>query len=127
MRRFMTVLGAALIGFAVLPAVVQAQVIYVQPARVYAPPIIVVPQATYYAAPSVTTFSAGATYSYYPSGTTVFAPSVGAPSTVVTYSVGAAPVYVAPVAGVITTRTSYGYGILRPRGYYTETYYTPLR
>ena len=123
MRRFMTMLGVALLGYASLPATAQAQVIYVQqPYRTYSAPIVV-PQAVvptyYYAAPSVTTFSAPATYSYYPSTTTFYSAS---PS-VVTYS---APVFV-PAAGVYTTQTYYGYGIFRPRGYYSETYYTPLR
>ena len=91
MRRFMTMLGVALLGYASLPATAQAQVIYVQqPYRTYSAPIVV-PQAVvptyYYAAPSVTTFSAPATYSYYPSTTTFYSAS---PS-VVTYS---APVFV---------------------------------
>ena len=123
MRRFLTLLGVALLGYASLPATAQAQVIYVQqPYRTYSAPIFVgqpVVPTYYYAAPSVTTFSAPATYSYYPSTTTFYSAS---PS-VVTYS---APVVV-PAAGVYTTQTYYGYGIFRPRGYYNETYYTPLR
>jgi hypothetical protein len=132
MRRFMTVLGMALLGYAFLPTAAQAQVIYVQPPRVYAPPVFytqpVVP--TYYAAPSVTTYSAPATYSYYPPSGPVYSYSApttvySAPPSVVTY---AAPAQViVPASGIITTRTSYGYGIFRPRGYYSQSYYTPLR
>lgn len=124
MQRFMTVLGVALLGYALLPTVAQAQVVYVQPGRVYAPPIIVAspPPVVYYtpSAPAVTTYNSSVTYSYYPPATTVYS----APA-VVTYS--APSTVVVPVTGVITTRTSYGYGIFRPRGYYTESYYTPLR
>ena len=139
MRRIMVLLGVALLGYALLPAVAQAQVIYVQPRPyIVAQPVV----QSYYYAPSVTTYSAPATYSYYPPATTVYsysapaptyysysapAPtyySYSAPPAVVTYS---APVAVIAPAGVYTTRTSYGYGILRPRGYYTESYYTPLR
>jgi hypothetical protein len=138
MRRFMALLSVALIGYALLPAVARAQVVYVQPQ-----PYVV---QSYYAAPSVTTYSAPATYSYYPStaysyyppattysyyppATTYYSYSAPAP-TYYSYSaptvVYSAPAYVAP-AGVVTTRSYYGYGIFRPRGYYTESYYTPLR
>jgi hypothetical protein len=124
MRRFMTLLGVALVGYALLPTVAQAQVIYVQPRpyTVFAPQVVPV----YYGAPSITTYSSPATYSYYQPATTVY--SYAAP--VPTYSYSApAPYYTysAPAAGVYTTRTSYGYGIFRPRGYYNESYYTPLR
>jgi len=125
MRRFMTLLGVALLGCALLPAAAQAQVVYVQPPRTYVAPVVVtqpVVPAYYYSAPSITTYSSPATYSYYPPATTVY--SYSSPPAVVTYS---APVTVVPAAGVITTRTYYGYGIFRPRGYYTESYYTPLR
>jgi hypothetical protein len=133
MRRFMTLLGVALLGCALLPAAAQAQVVYVQPARTYVAPVVVtqpVVPAYYYSAPSITTYSSPATYtyyppatySYYPPATTVYSYS-GSPA-VVTYS---APATVVPAAGVVTTRTYYGYGIFRPRGYYTESFYTPLR
>ena len=130
MRRFLTLLGLALLGYALLPAIAQAQVIYVQPAQ-YSPPVIVTPPvvSSYYVAPSVTTYSAPATYSYYAPAPTYYTYSAPAPTY---YSYSPAPVvtYAAPVAvpsGVITTRTYYGYGIFRPRGYYSESYYTPLR
>jgi hypothetical protein len=134
MRRFMTLLGLALLAYALLPTAAQAQVIYVQPARTYVTPIVIaqpVVPTYYYAAPSVTTYSSSASYSYYPPATYSYYPpattvySYSASPTVVTYS--APPSVVVPAAGVITTRTYYGYGIFRPRGYYSESYYTPLR
>jgi hypothetical protein len=78
----------------------------------YAPPVtsyyVAPPVTAYYAAP-VTSYYAPApavSYSYYPS-TTVYASP-------------------APVAtGTITTRSYVGYGIFRPRGVYTQSYYTP--
>src|SRR5206468_4037141 len=108
MRRFMTILGIALVGYALLPSAAQAQVIYVQPGRTYVAPIVVAQPVvpSYYYAPSVTTYSSSASYSYYPSAVTY---SYSAPA-VVTYS---APVVMAP-AGVITTRSYYGYGVFRP-------------
>jgi hypothetical protein len=130
MRQYLT-LFAAFVGFAGLPSFTQAQVIvYSNPPTVvtqpvYAAPITVAPSISYraYSAP---------TYSYYPS-TPVYsatpvvsysAPVVSYSAPVVSYS---APVvtYAAPVAvvrpGVVETRSYYGYGIFRPRGYYTET------
>jgi hypothetical protein len=129
MRRFMTLLGVALLSYALLPAAAHAQVVYVQPARTYVAPVVVTP-AYYYSPPSVTTYSSptysyypSTTYSYYPPTTTVY--SYTPSPAVVTYSAPAQ--VVVPATGVYTTRTYYGYGIFRPRGYYTETYYTPLR
>jgi len=123
MRRFWTFLGLALIGFAVLPTLAQAQVIYVQPARVYAPPVYVNPPVvtSYYYAPSIAQPSVvyPSTYSYYSAPPVV---SYSAPP-VVTYS--APNVVYAPAPGYYETRTYYGYGIFRPRGYYSETYYRP--
>jgi hypothetical protein len=147
MRRIMFLLGMALLGYALLPALAQAQVIYVQP-RPYIVAQPVVP--SYYVAPSVTTYSAPASYSYYPPSTTAYSYSAPAPTyysysapapTYYSYSAPAptyysysAPTYYsysAPAAvvspgGVYTTRSYYGYGIFRPRGYNTESYYTPL-
>lgn len=131
MRHFMTVLGMALVGYVWLPTAAQAQVIYVQSAPVYARPIYYAqPVVQTYYAPSVTTYSSPATYSYYPPSTPVYSYSApttvySAPPSVITY---AAPSQVlVPASGIITTRTSYGYGIFRPRGYYSQSYYTPLR
>jgi hypothetical protein len=60
-----------------------------------------------------------ASYSYYPPATVY---SYSAPAPVVTYS---APPTVLVPAGVIETRTSYGFGIFRPRGVYTQVRYWP--
>jgi len=127
MRRILTLLGAALLGAAVLPTLAQAQVV-VQYGQPYLPPPVIVTQPVrpvYYVAPSVTYRPSYApTYSYYPPTTVYSAPSVSYAAPVVSYS---APVvtYAPPVAvvapSVVETRTYYGYGIFRPRGYYTET------
>jgi hypothetical protein len=130
MRRFMILTAVAITSIALVSSAAQAQyivqssppVIYTQPApAVYYPQTYVVPSVRYsyypsapvvtYSAPQVVTYSAPPVVTY------------AAP--VVTY---AAPVatYAAP-AGVVTTRSYYGYGIFRPRGYYTESYYTPIR
>jgi hypothetical protein len=126
MGRFMVLFGVALVGYALLPNLAQAQVIYVQPRPYVIVTQPVVPVYYTYSAPSITTYSSSASYSYYPpvsTGTTVY--SYSASPTVVTYAAPSSTVLV-PATGVITTRTRYGYGIFRPRGYYTESYYTPL-
>jgi len=134
MKRIAVLLGAALVGFALLPNLAQAQVIVVQNGRTYAPPVIFNPpivSSSYYVAPSVATYSSAptTTYSYYPSPSviTYSAPPVvtySAPP-IVTYSAPPVYTYSAPVAvvrpSVVETRSYYGFGILRPRGYYTET------
>jgi hypothetical protein len=122
MRRFVTILGLALAAYALIPTAAQAQVIVVQPGRTYVAPIVVAPPVvqTYYA-PSVT-YSSSASYSYYPPAVTYSYSASSVPG-VVTYS---APAAVVAPAGIITTRTYYGYGILRPRGYYSQSYYTPI-
>ncbi|MSQ96018.1 MAG: hypothetical protein EXR98_15885 [Gemmataceae bacterium] len=116
MRRLTILLGAALLGCVLLPNALQAQVIVVQSGRPYAPPIIVT-QPRYYSAPPVVTYGSSYSYSYYPPATTVYS----APRGGVTYSAPAGATYVVPATGVIETRTYYGYGIFRPRGYYSET------
>src|SRR5437660_8304297 len=76
MKRFAILLGVALVGFALLPNLAQAQLVVV--GRPAVAPIIV-SQPVYYSAPSyylappVTTFSSGvtATYSYYPRSTII--------------------------------------------------------
>jgi hypothetical protein len=122
MRRVAFLLGAALVGFALLPNLAQAQVIVVERGRTYAAPVIVNPPVTsYYLAPSVTTYGAAVpTYSYYsgPSTVTYSAPPV------VTYSGPAVVTYATPVVvtpRVVETRSYYGFGIFRPRGTYVET------
>jgi hypothetical protein len=77
----------------------------------YAPvapaPVFAAPAVSYYSAPAV---------SYYPAPTVSY---YSAPA--VSYSVPVAPVY----GGSYVTRTYTGYGIFRPRGTYTESYYRP--
>jgi hypothetical protein len=149
MRRFMALLTVALIGYALLPAVARAQVIYVQPQPYVVPSYYAAPSVTRYAAPATYSYyppttsyyAAPATYSYYPPTTTYYAApaptyySYSAPApTYYSYSAPAptyysysAPAAVVQPGGVVTTYSYYGYGIFRPRGYHTESYYTPLR
>jgi hypothetical protein len=114
MVRFATVALLAVVLFA--PAA-SAQVIYVQspaPVVTYSPPVVYTPPVVEYAPPVVTV--PAYRYSYY------------APAPVTTvYSVPATTVYAAPVyvPGAVTTRSYVGFGIFRPRGVYTESYYTP--
>jgi hypothetical protein len=82
-------------------------VTYYEPAPIYVQPAPVVSFSAPVLAPAVR-------YSYYTPATTVYSAPVFAPATVV-----------AP-AGVVTTRTYYGFGILRPRGWHTETYVSPV-
>ena len=122
MSRFMILMGAALLAYALTPAAAQAQVIYVQSGRPYAPPIIIT-QSGYYGAPSyyappITTYRSSYSYSYYPPTTTYYAPRP-----IVSYSAPAT--YVGTAAGVVETRTYYGFGIFRPRGYYSESRFYP--
>jgi hypothetical protein len=99
-------------------AVSQAQYVVLPPPVVsYSPPPVYYPPA-----PVVN-------YSYYPAPAPVYAPpavSYYAPPTVSYYAPApvAYPVYSAPV-GSYVTRTYTGYGIFRPRGTYTESYYRP--
>ncbi|HZZ79469.1 MAG TPA: hypothetical protein VFE62_13175 [Gemmataceae bacterium] len=131
MRRYMALLGLALAACVIVPATASAQVVIVgRPA--YYPPVVT------YSAPPVVTYSAPVvvpqsttTYSYYSSPPVVtYSSPVVVPQSVVTYS-SPAPVvtYSAPIVysspGVVTTRSYYGLGIFRPRGWYTETYVRP--
>jgi hypothetical protein len=125
MKRFATFLGVAAIAAAFLPALAQAQVIVVEPSRVYSSPVIVsqpvvrsyyAPRTSYYAAP-VVAYSSPPVVTY-----SAPAPLVTYSAPVVTYS---APATVLAPAGVYETRSYYGFGILRPRGWYTESYYRP--
>jgi hypothetical protein len=135
MHRFMQTAGlglAVLAALSLAPSAARAQ--YVQ---LYSPPVVVAspPVVSYYAAPRTVYYSpapvtysyyAPATYSYYAPATTVYASP--AP---VTYSYYAptTTVYAAPAAavtpGYVTTRSYYGLGIFRPRGWTTESYFTP--
>ena len=98
-----------------------AQYIVLPPPPVYRPPVVT------YSSPAPIV-----NYSYYAAPAPVYsAPVYAAPVT----SYYAAPVYAAPVTsyyapapvvgGSYVTRTYTGYGIFRPRGTYTETYYSP--
>lgn len=133
MRRILALLGLAVAAYAILPAAAQAQVVIVGRPAYYAPPVVVsqsyYPPITYsappvvtYSSPPVVTYSSPPVVSYY-SGPPVVAYSAppvvtySAPPTVVTYA--------APAPGVYTTRSYYGFGIFRPRGWNTETYYRP--
>ncbi len=117
MRRALKTIGWSVCGLAlaaVTAAPAAAQVVFVpEPVAVAPPPVVTtfaapavvpsisyaVPAHSYYAAPA-------AAYSFYPS-TTVYSAPVAVP------------------AGSVTTRTYQGFGIFRPRGTYTESYYTP--
>jgi hypothetical protein len=110
----LTALSLALLA-ALLPAPAQAQVVFAQPSVVVPAPVVV---QSYYGAPvapSISYYAAPAAYSYYPPTTAYYA----APAA---YSV---PATVAYPAGVYTTRTYQGFGIFRPRGLYTQSYYSP--
>jgi hypothetical protein len=75
------------------------------------------PPPVYYSAPVVSYYSAPVV-SYAPA--VAYAPAV---SYAPTYSYYAAPAVVYP--GTVTTRSFVGLGIFRPRGVYTQSYYTP--
>jgi hypothetical protein len=105
----------AAVALGVLAVALPARAQYI----VYSSPAAPAPVVSYYTpvttfyAPPVTTFYAPAvTYSYYPPTTVYSAPVYSAPTAVV-----------AP--GTVTTRTFNGYGIFRPRGVYTQSYFTP--
>lgn len=69
--------------------------------------------------PSVVTPAPVVTTAYYAPVVRYYTPTVSYYAPVTTY-------YAPPVStGVVTTRTYYGYGIFRPRGVYTQSYYTP--
>jgi hypothetical protein len=119
MHRFLTTAGlglAALTALTLAPAAARAQ--YVQ---VYSPPVVVAPPPvvySYYPAPTTVYYTpAPTTYSYYSPAPVTY--SYYAPATTV-YS---SPALVTP--GYITTRTYYGLGIFRPRGVYSQSYFTP--
>jgi hypothetical protein len=133
MRRYMALLGLAFAACVLAPAMASAQVVIVgRPA--YYPPVVT------YSAPPVVTYSSPApivvpqsttTYSYYSTPPVVtYSSPVVVPQSVVTYSSPAPYVtYSAPIVysspSTYTTRSYYGFGILRPRGWYTETYVRP--
>lgn len=130
MRRFLTRTGL-IVAAVVLITLAQANTAQAQYVQVYSPPVLAAPApiisyyppvTSFYVAPRVSYYTPPVTYSYYPSTTVYSAPVYSAPA----YSV---PAYSAPAAvvapGTVTTRSFVGYGIFRPRGVYTQSYYTP--
>ena len=104
-------LTMALLG---LSASAQAQYVVLSPAPVFVatppPPVVFRP------APIVN-------YSFYQPATSYYLPVAPAPAPTVVFS---APVVAPAPTGVITTRTYTGFGIFRPRGTFTESFYTPF-
>src|SRR5262245_57946911 len=127
MHRFLTTALLSLTIVAFAGSAAQAQVpyytpVYYQPAPAYYQPAVV---PSYYAPAPVTAYYAPPVATYYiPPVTSYYAPTpayYAPPAVAYSYY---APAY-APAA-VVTTRTYYGYGVFRPRGVYTQSYYTPL-
>jgi hypothetical protein len=108
-RTWLAVVATVVTMLANVPAAHAQYIEIYQPRVLVAPPPVISfypPSTAYYApAPAVT-------YSYYPP-TTVYAPP----------AVAVAPVITTP--GYYTTRSYVGFGIFRPRGVYTQSYYTP--
>ena len=117
MRRFLTMAVLALTLAVVTSASARAQII----TSYYSPPPVVVAPApvvtSYYCPPPTVVYTSPPVTTYY------------APAPVVTYYAPPVTVYAPPTAvavpGVVTTRTYRGFGIFRPRGLYTESYYSP--
>ncbi len=134
MHRFWQTAGLILllVGMAAwFPATAQAQFFhhcrpvpvvsyYYTPATTYyAPPV----SYSYYS-PTTTYYAPPATYSYYSPTTTYYAPPVYSyypPVSTYYYS----PALVTTSPSVSTMRMYRSYGLFRPRGLYTETYYSP--
>ncbi|MSU79953.1 MAG: hypothetical protein EXS16_17915 [Gemmataceae bacterium] len=120
MQRFLMIAALALLTASWASSAADAQtVVYI--GRPYIPVIVLPPPTTtYYVAPATTTVTYSSSYSYYP-------PVV--PQTVVTYSAPVLVHYAVPavvvVPTVVETRTTYSFGVLRPRGYYTEVRVRP--
>lgn len=121
MQRFFMMSALALLATGWLASGADAQTV-VYTGRPYIPTIVVPPPTTaYYVAPTTSYYVTPATvtyqasYSYYPSVV---------PQSVVTYSAPPYVTYAAPAVvvrpSVVETRTSYSFGIFRPRGHYTE-------
>jgi hypothetical protein len=110
MHRFPTTAGLALTALVALagtqPASAQYYQVYSAPPPVFVNPAPVVsysyypPTTVYYPAPSVSYYAAPSV-AYYAPSVSYYAPST------------------------VTTRSYYGFGIFRPRGWYTQSYYTP--
>jgi hypothetical protein len=127
MRHFLTRTGLA-VAAVILGVFVQALPARAQFVQVYSSPVVVAPAPVVSYYPSVSYYAPATSYyapatSYYAPVTSYYAPAVSysyyPPTTF--YSAPAAVVG----AGTVTTRTYVGYGIFRPRGVYTQNYYTP--
>ncbi|MCI0738745.1 MAG: hypothetical protein L0Y72_06860 [Gemmataceae bacterium] len=146
MNRFVKLAGlavAACAGMATfVPAIAHAQVrvyyqspVFVNPAPTpvvtysYYPTFAPAPVTTYYAPAPVTTsyYAPAPVTSYYAPGPVTT--SFYAPAPVTTSFYAPTTVYSAPGAivtpGVVTTRNYIGLGIFRPRGVYSQSYFTP--
>jgi hypothetical protein len=109
MHRF-GMMATLAVAFVALVALSPASAQYVY----YPPPAPVVTYSYYTPVPPpvTTVYYASPTVTYYP------------PVATTVYAAPPAPVvYGAP--GTVTTRTFVGLGIFRPRGVYTQSYYTP--
>jgi len=116
MHRFMKLAGLALAALAVIGvSTASAQVVQVY----YPAPVISAPVVSYYASPPVYMAPAPTVTYYQPAYQPVTVYSAPAPA--VAYYQPAA-VY---TPGVVTTRSFVGFGIFRPRGVYTQSYYSP--
>jgi hypothetical protein len=134
MHRFLTTAGLALalLVFGGAAAHAQLYTVYSPPGVVVTPTPVVSyycpPTTVLYTPPPVTTYYTPPTVAYYPPVTSYYAPvtSYYAPTTsyYAPTTVYSAPAAVA-VPGAVTTRSYYGLGIFRPRGLYTQSYYTP--
>jgi hypothetical protein len=121
MHRFMTLAGLALMTLAVIGvSTASAQVVQVY----YPAPVVAQPVVSYYAPPTVYVAPAPTVTYYQPAPTVTYYQ----PAPTVTYyqptTVYAAPAPVVYSPGVVTTRSYVGLGIFRPRGVYTQSYYS---
>lgn len=102
----------AILTFALSVGTAQAQWVIVNspppPVVWQSPPVVVYSSPVVSYSPPVT-YAAPVTYSYYPPTTVYSAPAVVTPV----------------IPGTVTTRRFVGYGIFRPRGVYTQSYFTP--
>ncbi len=103
------------------PVVTYSSPVYSSPVYVQPAPVVTTPSAVVYSSPFVTYSSPVVSYS---------SPLVGYSTPAVSYSYyPTTTVYSAPggvvVPGTVTTRSYVGLGIFRPRGVYTESYFTP--
>ncbi len=129
--KIMLMTAAVMLGMSIQAMTARAQFI-----QVYSPPAVLAPQpvfsyyppATTYYAPPVTSYYAAPVTSYYAAPVTAYYPPTVNYSYYPPTTVYSAPVAVVPTVscpGTVTTRSFVGYGVFRPRGVYTQSYYTP--